>query len=107
MAIIYALFGTVFWITYYLSNVEYITLPVGVIGPLLHLNFNLKFTRSTDVTYNMLLLLGSAASYALTGWLTAAAGVICFNVAARWRGGIDADFISFRQKRHPEVVLSP
>lgn len=58
---------------------------------------------TADVAYNMLLFLGSVAAYALTGWLTGMALVICFNLAARWKGGIDAGFISFRENRHPET----
>jgi len=74
LAIIYAVFGLIFWITFCISGVEYITLPIGMIAPLLHLNFNFNFHRSNDPVYNILLLLGSLASYALSGWLTAAAG---------------------------------
>lgn len=106
VALIYAAFGLVFWITFLVSNVDYISLPVGIIPPLLHLNFNFQFHRSTDLAYNAMLLLGSIVSHALTGWLTAAAAVICFNVVARWRGGIDADFISLHEERKPETVLS-
>jgi hypothetical protein len=105
LAIVYAAFGLLFWIAFCLNDVEYITLPVGVIAPLLNFNFNFNFHRSHDVVHNALLLLGSILSYALSGWLTAAAAVICFNVVARWKGGIDADFISLRQKRKSEVVI--
>jgi hypothetical protein len=105
VAIVYAAFGLLFWITFCLGNAEYITLPVGIIAPLLHLSFNLNFHRSTDLTYNGLLLLGSIVSYALTGWLTAAAAVICFNAVARWKGGVKSDFISFSETRQPETVL--
>jgi hypothetical protein len=72
---------------------------------MVHFNFNFHFHRTTDVVYNVLLFLASVAGYALTGWLTAAVVVICFNVAARWKGGINADFISFRENRHAEGAL--
>ena len=105
VAAIYAIFGTTFWITYCFSKAEYLTLPVGIVAPMVNFSFNFHFHRTTDVVYNVLFFLGSVAGYALTGWLTAMALVICFNVAARWKGGIDADFISFRENRHPETPL--
>jgi hypothetical protein len=104
-AAIYAIFGASFWITYCFSNAQYLTLPVGVVAPMVNFSFSFHFHRTTDVVYNVLLFLGSVAGYALTGWLTAAALVICFNVAAKWKGGIRADFISFRENRHPEMAL--
>jgi hypothetical protein len=76
-----------------LSNVDTITLPVGVIAPLLHLNVNFDFHRSPSVLVNCLFLLGSLAAYAAIGWLTAALAVTCFNVAARLKGGISTDFV--------------
>ena len=105
VAAIYAIFGVSFWITYCLSKAQYLTLPVGLVAPMLHFNFNFNFHRSTDVVYNVLLFLASVAGYALTGWLTAMALVICFNVAARLTGGLDADCISFRENQHTEPAL--
>ncbi len=105
VAAIYAIFGASFWIAYCFSKAPYLTLPVGIVAPMVHFNFNFNFQRTTDAVYNVLLFLASVAGYALTGWLTAMALVICFNVAARWKGGIDADFISFRENRHPETAL--
>ena len=106
VAAIYAVFGASFWMAYCLSKAQYLTLPVGLIAPMVHFNFNFNFHRSTDVVYNVLLLLASIAGYALTGWLTAAVLIICFNVAAWLKGGIDADFISFRENQHPERALA-
>jgi hypothetical protein len=95
VAVIYALFGVSFWIAYCFGKAPYLTLPVGLVAPMVHFNFNFHFHRTADVAYNVLLFLASVAGYALTGWLTATALVICFNAAARLKGGIDADFISF------------
>ena len=108
VAAIYAIFGATFWITYCFSKAQYLTLPVGIVAPMVNFSFsfNFHFHRTTDVVYNVLFFLGSVAGYALTGWLTAMVLIICFNVAARWKGGIDADFISFRENRHPETALS-
>jgi hypothetical protein len=104
MAAVYAIFGASFWVTYCFSKAPYLTLPVGIVAPMVHFSFNFNFHRTTDVVYNVLLFLASVAGYALTGWLTAMTLVISFNVAARWKGGIAADFISFRENR-PETAL--
>jgi len=105
VAAVYALFGASFWITYCLSKAEYLTLPVGLVAPMVHFSFNLHFHRTTDVAYNVLIFFASVAGYALTGWLTAMALVICFNVAARLQGGIDSGFISFRENQQAERAL--
>ena len=96
-AMIYACFGFVTWLAFAFSGTGYITLPFGIIGPMVHLNVNLVFRRSTDLLYNLLLLIGSILCFAVTGWLTAAAGVLCFNLVAKRKGGIPADFISLRE----------
>jgi hypothetical protein len=103
-AAIYAIFGASFWVTYCLGNAPYLTLPVGLVGPMVHFGFNFHFHRTGDAVYNGLLFLASVGGYALTGWLTAMALVICFNIAARLKGGIDANFISFREKRPTETA---
>jgi hypothetical protein len=97
VAAIYALFGGSFWIAYCFGKAPYLTVPIGLVAPMVHFNFNFHFQRTADVAYNVLLFLASVAGYAVTGWLTGLAVVICFNVAARLKGGIDADFISFRE----------
>ena len=106
VAAIYSIFGVSFWITYCLSKAEYLTLPVGLVAPMVNFSFSLHFHRTTDAAYNMLLFVASVAGYALTGWLTAMVLVICFNLAARLKGGIDADFISFSENQHRENALS-
>ena len=104
VAAIYGLFGIVFWITFCFTKAPYLTLPVGLVAPMVHFHFNFNFNvhRANDVAYNVLLFLASVIGYALTGWLTAMALVICFNLAAWLKGGIDADFISFRENQHPQ-----
>jgi len=105
VAAIYALFGVSFWVAYLFGKAPYLTLPVGLVAPWVHFNFNFNFHRTNDVAYNVLLFLASVVGYAVTGWLTAMALVICFNVAARLKGGIEADFISFRENATPETAL--
>ncbi|HEY3974011.1 MAG TPA: hypothetical protein VGM18_13475 [Candidatus Sulfotelmatobacter sp.] len=68
VAAIYAIFGASFWITYCLSKAQYLTLPVGLVAPMVDFSFNFHFHRTTDVMYNVLLFLGTVAAYALTGW---------------------------------------
>ena len=75
-------------------------LPVGMVAPMVHFNFN--FQRTKDPVYKTLLFFASIVGYALTGWLTSMALVICFNLAARLKGGIDADFIFFPDNGHLE-----
>ena len=105
-AIIYAAFGLLFWIAFSLSDVGAITLPVGVIAPLLHLNVNFNFPRSTSVLVNCLYLLGSLAAYAATGWLTAALAVTCFNLIAKLKGGVRASFVVLRpEQQEPESAV--
>lgn len=72
---------------------------------MVHFNFNFHFQRTTDAVYNVLLFLASVAGYALTGWLTEMVLVICFNFTARLKGGIDTDFISFRENQQPERAM--
>ena len=105
VAAIYALFGASFWIAYCFSKAQYLTLPIGLVAPMVHFNFNFHFQRTTDAVYNVLLFLASIAGYALTGWLTAMVLVICFNFTARLKGGIDTDFISFRENQQPERAM--
>jgi hypothetical protein len=105
-AIIYAAFGFLFWIAFSWSDVGVITLPVGVIAPLLHLNVNFNFPRSASVLVNCCYLLGSLVAYAVTGWLTAALAVTCFNLAAKLKGGFNTDFVLFRPERR-EMLAGP
>jgi len=105
-AAIYAAFGAFFWLSYCIGRDEYIILPVGVIGPLLHLNINLSFHRSSAVLPNLLFFLGSLVTYALSGWLTAAIAVLCFNAIAKMKHDIDADFIRLREPRKTESLVT-
>ena len=103
-AAIYAVLGASFWIAYCFGEGRYLTIPVGLVAPLVHFNLNFHFQRTQAPVYNVLLFLASVLGYALTGWMTAMSAVICFNVAARLKGGIDADFICFRENQHAEIA---
>ena len=105
-AIIYAALGAFFWIAYCVSRVDYITLPVGFIAPLLNLSFNFHLARSSNILYNLLLLLASLLSYGFSGWLTSAVAVICFNAIAKMKGGINAGFIRLQEQRSHESLVT-
>jgi hypothetical protein len=94
LAIAYAVFGIVAFLQFAVSSVQYLTLPFGVVAPLVHLNLNLNLARSTNVYYNLFLCLASVVSYSLTGWLTGAVVALCFNQIAKYTGGVDAKYVS-------------
>jgi hypothetical protein len=105
-AIVYSAFGVLFWLAFCISSVDYITLPIGFIAPFLHLNINFNLHRSTGVFYNVLLFVGSVASYAISGWLTSAIAVMCFNAFAKAKGGVDASFVCFRAQQQRGEAIS-
>ena len=95
LAIVYAVFGLSAFLLYAVApNVRYLTLPFGVLAPLFRLNLNVNLARSTGVLYNIFLCVAAVLSYALTGWITGAFAAVCFNVAAKQTGGIDAKYVS-------------
>ena len=49
VAAIYAIFGATFWITYCFSKAEYLTLPVGIVAPMVNFSFNFHFHRTSNV----------------------------------------------------------
>ena len=100
-ASIYGVIGLVSWIALRLTHAKYVILPIGIIGPLLHLNFSVSFRQSEDVFTNVFFMFASVASYAVTGAITAVAGVLCFNAVAKRKGGISADFVLFSEESEP------
>lgn len=96
-ALIYAVIGFFFWLVYCFGRAEYITLPFGFIAPFLNMNVNLNLHRFQNPGYNILLLFASVVAYALSGWVTSAVAILAFNVYARLRGGISADFLRIKE----------
>jgi hypothetical protein len=96
LAIMYGFFGLGAFVFYALTNASYLTLPFGVIAPLIHLNLDINLGRSTSVAYNLFGCLAAVLSYALTGWLTGAGLTLCFNLIAKMVGGIDTKYFSTR-----------
>jgi hypothetical protein len=98
MAIAYAVFGLVAFLLFAVKGDQYLTLPFGVVAPLVHLNLNLNLVRSTGLFYNIFLCLAAVVSYSLTGWVTGAVGTLLFKVIAKHTGGIDAKYFSATNK---------
>ena len=92
-SVVYAFLGIVCFCQFAFSDAEYLTMPFGIIAPLIYLNFNFKLQRSTDVFYNLLGCFAGIIAYAISGWITGAAAVICFNFVAKRMGGIDAKYV--------------
>ena len=82
LCIIYAAFGFVDFIQFAFSDAPYMTLPLGILAPLVYLNINLKFPRSTNLLYNILFCFAYVIAYGITGWATGAAAAVCFNFVA-------------------------
>lgn len=93
LAIAYSFFGLVAFIVFAAGSAEALTLPFGVLAPLFQLNVNLNLPRSGGILYNIFSCAAAVLSYSVTGWITGAAAAICFNVIAKWRGGIDAKYV--------------
>jgi hypothetical protein len=70
-----------------------LTLPLGILAPLVNLDFTLNLPRSSGVFYNIFLCVAAISSYALSGWVTGAIGALCFNAVAKQTGGIDARYL--------------
>ncbi len=86
MAIIYAFFGVPAFLVFSFTDAQYLTLPFGIVAPLVHLNFNINLPRSTNPFYNLFCCVAEIIAYAVTGWITGAATALCFNLVARQRG---------------------
>ena len=93
-AIVYAIFGFVNFLLFAFSSPPTITLPVGIIMGIFHLNLDFHLARSADLIANAFDCIGSILSFALTGWITGITVVLSFNLIAKKIGGIDAKFVS-------------
>jgi hypothetical protein len=105
VALIYVLLGCWFWLRFCFSSAEYLTLPIGFVAPMLSFNFDLRLHRAPVFLYNLFLLIGSIGAYAFTGWFTSAVAVAIFNLIAKLRGGIDADFMCFKRSSNTSAMV--
>jgi hypothetical protein len=94
IAIVYSAVGLIAFLLFVFGQPKYLSLPLGIVAPFVHLNINLNLARSQSVFYNIFLCFAAVLSYAFTGWLTGAAIALCFNFTAGRMGGIDAKFFS-------------
>jgi len=104
LSIIYAFLGLVGFLQFSFSDAPYLTLPFGVVAPLVFFNINLKLPRSTNLAYDLFCCVAEIIAYAITGWITGAAAALCFNLVAKWRGGIDAKYVSTTEKETPSEL---
>jgi hypothetical protein len=94
LAIGYGILGPFIVIFSKLRGAEPFTLPLGVVAPLFHLNFNLNIPMPTQWGYGLLVCLIAAICYAITGWITGAAAVLVFNFISPRVGGIEASVLT-------------
>ena len=92
-AILYGALSPFIVIGIMLSKGEYIRIPLGVVAPLLNLNFNFDFQTPTHFLTGTLVVLFGIACYVATGWLTGAALIVAFNFVSRRMGGIESNII--------------
>jgi hypothetical protein len=88
-----------------LSKADTVRIPLGVVAPLAFLNINFDLPRPEHFWSGALFTLFAAVCYAITGWLTGAALVLCFNFIARRTGGIEASVLT-KDLAHAEPVVN-
>ncbi|HEX3321909.1 MAG TPA: hypothetical protein VHR84_14470 [Terriglobales bacterium] len=93
LGITYTVFGLSAYAVFAIKGSDYLTLPFGVLAPLVSLDFTLTLARSSGVFYNIFLCIASVLSYAVSGWITGVVGALCFNAVAKQTGGIDAKYL--------------
>jgi hypothetical protein len=90
LAVIYAVLGFLYVPTLLLARTTQMTVPFGVLGPLVHFNLNLHFPMPNSFLTGILSTILSTVLYAISGWLTGAVAVVVFNFVAKRMGGIEA-----------------
>jgi hypothetical protein len=93
LAIIYGVLGFTYLPTLLLMSAKEMTLPVGIVAPLVHLNLNFHLPLPTHFLTGVLSAVAASLCYAVTGWLTGVAAVFVFNFVARLIGGIEASVL--------------
>ena len=83
------------------SDTQYLTLPVGLVALIFHLNLNFNLPRSTSIIFTVLYGIAAILTYALSGWITGAAAALCFNLMATLTGGIDAKYVLIVEESKP------
>ena len=90
LAIIYAICGGLNLCFIAATHASMATLPLGIIAPPFHLNFNLNMPFSANYIYDAFLCICLVLSMAATGWLSGLIIGALFNLAAKGMGGFRA-----------------
>ena len=93
MALSYAALSPLYLFRFAYTNIDQITVPLGIVAPLFDLSLKLHVRRPSGFVGGIAFVLFTGACYALTGWLTGAATALLFNVIARQKGGIEANAV--------------
>jgi hypothetical protein len=97
LSLVYTVFGLGVFLIFEFTQESYLSLPFGIVAPLIHFNINLNLPRTTSLGFNLLYGAAALLSYALTGALTGGVGTLCFNFVAGKMGGIPARFVGVEQ----------
>jgi hypothetical protein len=100
LSVIYGAFGLIVFGRFAFSDEQSLTIPLGIVAPLVNFSLDLHMQRSPDTAWNLFLCAAAVIGYAINGWITAAIAVFCFNFVARRTGGIDAKFVSTIDDTH-------
>jgi hypothetical protein len=103
VAIIYGLFGVGAFCLSEFTRASQLTLPLGILAPVIHLNFNLNVPRPSGVLSGLLAGAAEILAYAVTGWITGAAMALCFNIVCKQLDGIDAKYVSIVNENDPVI----
>ena len=91
---LYSLVGLLGFIQYcFLEQMQYFTLPFGIIAPFVNYTFNLKIPRSTTASAIVIYAISAMFAYAVSGCITGFIGAYLFNFITGKIGGIDAKFV--------------
>jgi len=108
LCVIYAVLGLSSFLYWLFTDIESLTLPIGVVAPLVYLNFNLHLPRPAGIPMTVAYGLADIAAYAVSGWITGAFATLVFNFAARRLGGIDAEYLIVEESaKQPAATPSP
>jgi hypothetical protein len=95
---IYGCLGVVQGFVFALGNAEKVAFPLGIVAPLVHFNVNWIIARPANPGVAVLVVLLMVVSYAITGSITGALLVLCFNLASHIRGGVDATLVHLKRE---------
>jgi ABC-type phosphate/phosphonate transport system permease subunit len=107
LCVLYAVLGLSSFLYWLFTDVDSLTLPLGVIAPLLNFSFNFHLPRTANFVLLVIYGLAETATYAISGWVTGAAVALVFNFAARRMGGIDAKYLITEESANQQPATLP